>query len=131
MAGFVVYDTADGRIIRSGFCSDADVELQPQGSNEAVVLSDGPVRFENHFVSNGEVMPRPEMDLSLDKSAVAVNEIVTISGVPQGCEVVFDDELHTINDGVMEWSSAVAGSYELLFSFFPFREEVIVIEVAK
>ena len=131
MADFVVYDTADGRIVRSGFCSEADVELQPQGSNEAVVLAVGPVRFEEHFVVGGEVLLRPEMALRLDKSEVAVNEIATLSGIPEGCELTFEGQTHIVSGGVVEWSSGLPGRYDLLFACFPFRDETVVVEVVE
>lgn len=130
MKHFVVYGKS-GQILRTGFCSEADVRLQPEGDGEGVLALEEMCRYEDHYVAGGEIRLRPTLALQLDKPVVAPNEIATISGVPRGCEVVFDGESHAINDGVLEWSSAVVGSYELLFSFFPFREEIIAIEVAE
>lgn len=131
MADFVVYDVADGRVLRSGFCSDADVELQPQGSNEAVALAVGPVRFEEHFIVNGEVRPRPDMELRIDRGAVSIGEVASISGVPENCALAFGGETYHVSDGVVEWSSSLPGRYELLFACFPFRDETVVVEVVE
>lgn len=131
MAGFVVYDKIDGKILRTGFCSDADVELQPDREGEAVIRHETICSYEYDYVSGGTVQPRPMMALDVSRTSVAENEIASISNIPHGCEVKFYGESHKISDGVLEWSSSAAGIYDLVFCLFPFREEVVTIEVLK
>lgn len=82
--------TAPGQIVIDGFCDNA-----------------------TQYVLDGEVTERPalldQLDYSMQADGLEAFEI----DVPEGTLVLFQDEWHTITDGLFEFTTAVPGTYPL------------------
>lgn len=127
MENFVVYLESTGEIVRSGMC--AEVQLQTHHAGERAMVTESLVDGANHYVQAGSIVERPEMALGYSEGAVQAGAAVAFTSVPAGSVVRFAGERVVVDDGVLEWSSAEPGRYELRFSCFPYRDAVISVEV--
>ena len=57
MPQFVVYSKT-GQILRSGYCQDSDVHLQPRNGEELAAVGAG--SDDTHYVKNGQILKLPE-----------------------------------------------------------------------
>lgn len=127
MARFCVYNE-DGVIQRTGRCPTGFIAQQAQAGETAMPCQDD-VSMRSHYVVNGEVYERPRMALDISALSVQTDEEIIIKGIPVGTIFNWGSGMEQVDDGQVEWSSNVAGSFEFVLSNFPYQIEVIKIEV--
>lgn len=127
MARFCVYND-DGVIQRTGRCPTGFIAQQAEDGETAMPCQDD-ISMRNHYVVDGEVYNRPTMSLDISALSVQTNEEIIIKGIPVGTIFNWGSGMEQVDDGQVEWSSNVAGSFEFVLSNFPYQIEVIKIEV--
>ena len=94
---------------------------------------------DTHYVEIASltVKERPEQNTVIDRTECNVNEIITLSGVPNPCSVKVEitgyseKKNYEVSDGIFEWSTDFPATYLFTVEAFPFKEfktEVNVIE---
>lgn len=123
---FTVYEIATGMIVGYGFCNEVDFELQAK-AGQAVL----PVRAASsadQYVYNGQITARPLMDshptIISKTDNVAENEVITITGVPDGADVWVDNEKYNLAAGesVLELTFDTTGKYRIRIASFPYQD---------
>jgi len=114
-----------GQIISTGFNAEHDAILD---QNPDCTIYQGRYRDDEYYYNNGFI-ERPVMNLSISSNQIEEGETLTINGIPEGANITFVDGSIIVNDGVIEWSSDIAGKYLFYIDKFPYRNEVIEIEV--
>lgn len=127
---FIVYDAASGRIKRTGVAMGADgggsLASAQAGSGEAVITGvTADPRTEYVDTSTGQIVPRPVMGLSIDKTSIAADSVdkATITGIPAGALYIIPSRRLSgvVNDGFLEITSAVAGAFDVVIELFPYQ----------
>lgn len=126
MIDYTVYDNATGEIVKSGSCVDSDLSLQSiSGQSVAQGKFDDASEYYNGF----DFVDRPKMSLTVSATIAEINEEIVISNIPEGTVVHYIDGSETVNDGIIEWSSVIAGMFTFIFVNFPYIEERLKIEI--
>ena len=117
MKSFLIHD-ATGRILRCGYCMDADLETQARTGE---TMLEEPITDGNaNYVVDGAVVARPACPIS----ATAAARVVTLTGVPVGAVIQIGGEaIETITQsdpsGELEVTLPAAGDYRFSCSVFP------------
>lgn len=123
---FIVYSDDSGEILRTGRCPPRDLPLQ---GGDGLSVMEGLASDVDHYVAGGEVLERPKISCH-HQYEVGIGEPVLIS-CPSGTRVRISPSFDEIShDGDIDISFPVAGVYWADISNFPYREEVIKIEVS-
>lgn len=85
---------------------------------------------DKYFVIDGALVLRPAMELDFPES-VLVDEVWRIEGIPSGAGVSHPDGLITVDDGYVNWSSAVAGTFRFFITCFPYIEREVYVTVTE
>lgn len=128
MKRFAVYD-ATGAILRCGICLDADLDLQA-GSGQSVLEVADSVSDESHYIAAGGPTARTALGLSFDKLQITANDVdaATMAGVPAGTQFDVAGQLVTVNDGALEVTAALPGSYVVTVTSPQYRRQSWTIE---
>lgn len=120
---FIVYNNNTGEIIRWGWCSIGDANLQVQENSEERLLI-GIADNKLKYVVNNELVDRPSMGVSIDTITVIEGRIITITGVPTGADIWVDGEKFNLAVGetVLELSFDVEGKYQIRINSFPYQD---------
>jgi hypothetical protein len=83
------------------------------------------------YVLDGELVERPLMEAALDRASIVGNgtDMATLAGLPIPCTVSINGEASTVEDGILEFTSAMAGTYDLVaeaWPCLPWRATIIV-----
>lgn len=124
MTYYSVYD-ATGRILRSGYCPTTQMTIQAQ-SGESVI--DSPGDDATQYVVDGAVVDRPTFSLQPNATELTPSQTFRVDNIPAGTSVKYPDGDVVIDDGFLEWTSAVEGIYSFTFRNFPYAEEIIYAE---
>lgn len=105
-----IYDSQNGRIIRSFFSTDNEaIALNLQDGEQAIEVD---ASFTNPYVLNGELEERPENPATLNGTV--------IENVPVGAVVSFGDQSFTVDDGTAELDFPFPGTYIVEVACFPY-----------
>jgi len=128
------FEIPSGRLILiRGFPDEATLDLNRQNGFDFIEGEHDPALF---FVKEGVITERPLMDLTTDQSSIKADglDILRVSGFPMGmttCRLIgpvceeWDESLdHTA------FTVNVPGSYRLMISQFPFKNEEITFNAA-
>ena len=127
MTHFVVHDE-DGKILRTGVTQEEHViPYQASAAGEAVII--GVADSRTDYVLDGAVTPRPAMVCTIDKFGAAVDEVITIAGLPMPVEVYVDGVLYPVPDGVLELTVSLSGVVAIRCEAFPFLNAEFSVEV--
>ena len=128
-SGFTVYDSS-GMILRSGICQEDMVSYQAQSPEESVIpfMSDG----SSQYVVDGDIAERPDSPVTVDKITFLGDglDAVTLSNVPVGSVVSIGSQVHTVDDGAVEFATYLPGSYAIkvdAFPYLPFEQVVTAV----
>jgi len=126
----IVYRTDTGEIVCSGTTSQA-AWPEPLAANEKFVPTPevyqvGEVYFDR---AAGEVKTKPTMPITVSKRTLAVDEVIIIDNIPSGAKVDYPDGSITVNDGFIQWESAIEGSFVFQITKSPYKTEVILAQV--
>lgn len=70
--------------------------------------------------------PRPDMDLDIADTEIAVDEYFRVDNIPEGATLYYPNEqTTTIDDGFFEWSTDIPGEYEFTLENFPYKSVTI------
>ena len=111
---FVVYAPDTGKILRTGMCPDFLVNAQAS-SMQAVLLSNGPITEQSHYISSGRVLAKQALP-NFDKTTVVANgtDVVTCAGLPNLTHVDIDgDADQIVTDGSLELTFSTPGFYNV------------------
>lgn len=81
------------------------------------------VNYFHHYVLNGEILPRPHLNLQVTQNPFRVEAI------PPGTLVTFPGGEVEVNDGFIEWSSVEPGEYVFRFENPPYFEETVIAHI--
>ena len=107
---FAEYAT-DGRILRIGSCPASMLSLQG-----TVISPISPaVQCSTHYVLAGVITARTAMTAAWDKVTIAADGVdkATLATVPAGTVFEINDTPQTVNDGMLEVTAALAGTYHV------------------
>ena len=119
-----------------------EIYVTMTGPNEASVRAQFPLYDDAVFVPesidaklwylpNGVKTARPTMTLTASATTVPINTPFTVTGIPTGARVIGSGVDEVVNDGDIQWQSAVPGSFSFEFILFPFKPKVISLEVTQ
>lgn len=121
MTGYVVFGP-EGKILRSGYCQDNAVHLQP-GAGEGVVFgfatdSDSYVDTFNYYT----ITSFPANHAQIDKITIVADstDTATITGLPTPCTITVDGASYEVTDGVFEFTVDISGTYKIKAEAFPY-----------
>src|SRR5690606_9175885 len=77
------------------------------------------------YVSEGELLVRPTMDLEVSYIGVAAEAYICVENIPVGAEVILPDGAVVVDDGYIEWAAVEPGTYPLEVRKFPYLPEVV------
>lgn len=89
---------------------------------------EGQADSKTQYIVNGGIASRPSMEITYPAS-VAISETALITGIPEGATLIYPDGEVVVNDGVVEWSSLVTGTFQFSIELFPYISESFSIEV--
>lgn len=127
MAKFCIYND-DGLIKRVGNCPSAQISVQAQ-AGETAMQCDNNVTMSKYYILDGQAVLKPIMGISISSLSVSIGVDVAITDIPEGTIVTHTGGSEEVDDGDIEWSSNTAGNFELRLENFPYKTEVISIEV--
>ena len=129
----VIYDVATGKILRV-YDGPADYAVMQAGAGEAIVFS-YPISDADHYVTQGEVTPRPAQSTIADKAAIQANGVdaITITGAPNGAtfaarNLTTGEKLSGPISSGDTFSSAVAGKFVLTVTQWPYLDWTATVE---
>lgn len=125
---YVIYYLASGYVTSVKRIQEG-MEVENAGAGEEWMVIPESVTPSEVYVSNGAVVARPTMPLSVSNSSIAPDAILTISGIPEGAELWHPDGVDIVVGGTVEWSTPVPGTYRFTFEKFPFIEQEVTVEV--
>lgn len=98
------------------------LELDPQMLTQ--------IRIDEHYVKDGEVLPRPVGPLVLGKYEIAAddNDTVVLAGITDEWDIYVDGLLMGKSNEPLEFTSAIVHDYEIVgvgpWPYLPFRQTV-------
>lgn len=118
MPGYIVYEIATGRIVRSGSADEGDVPLQTGGDPALVVEVtdfDGQIddRAKMMDISVAPVVMIDRPVLAFDKLSIAADGVdqAVLPNLPNPTTVKIDGASHIVTDGTLEISSNMPATY--------------------
>jgi hypothetical protein len=120
MPTYIAYDD-DGKIIASINCPASSYDLRPPGEHW---LEHDLVDDTEFYIVGGVVTTRPLLPAVVDKTTVIADDtdVMTISGLPDPCEVRVGTEAFTAVGGSAEISFDLPGSHTIRISHFPYQD---------
>ena len=139
MNRFIAYETATGKILGSfsGEEINADEHMNnfPNGSSKLDVTGVAtPPDLRKAYVdlsgAEPRVLPMIGLPLAVSKETVIADGVdsTTISGVPEGLEILVDGTSYTVTDGSLELSFSVPDTYLLTanqWPWLPWKKEIV------
>ncbi len=125
ITNYVVADLA-GKILRKGSCSPQFLFLQQQLGEQVV---EGIGDEKNHYLVDGVITPRPAMPVTVS-GPVSVNDDWEITGIPVGTLVTYPGGSVVVDDGFIQWSSAVPGEFKFTLDLWPYLPKVVYASVS-
>ncbi len=136
-----IYQLSDGMI--TVFCNGPDEEflhLQTMGDPNLAVYV-GEIDMKTHYLPGGVPTERPEMPLEFALSGtplmvltgefnMRLDEVLEVSGIPEGCAVFHPAGRDIVDDGFIEWEAAQPTEFTFMFVCAPYREVKINAKVA-
>jgi prepilin-type processing-associated H-X9-DG protein len=122
---YTLVKNSTGQIISTGFNAEHGAILD---QNPDCTIYQGRYRDDEFYYNNG-FTERPFMNLSISSNQIDEGKTLIISGIPEGANVTYVDGSAIVTDGSIDWSSDIAGKYLFYIEKFPYRDEVIEIEV--
>ena len=128
MISFYVYETATGRILRTGNSSEGVVSDQ-EGAGETAVEGAADMVSQFHNTVTDELDTRPAMGVTIDKTTISADstDTCTVSGVPVGAVSYINGVQNIINDGTLVITADVAGEYDVRIVFSYYLDEVFTL----
>lgn len=122
-----------GEIIRNGWSEPAVIALQLQENEKADCgLASGEVRSRalDYVNENGEIIPRPEMQVAIDKTQIVADNAdkATISGLPDGATITVNGVVFTPGKPSETLTSDRPATYEILVSCWPYVDVTFTLD---
>ena len=118
MIKFFIYDSQNGKIMRSFFSTDVEaITLNLEDGEQAIEID---TRFNNPYVSDGALAERPENPATLNGTV--------IENIPVGATVYFDGQSFTVDDGTAELDFSFPGTYSVEVACFPYLTKNFEVE---
>lgn len=143
MIHYTVFDIATGAIVATGVTMDEEQALLQAGPGQRVIFESSPSSPITDVIQdpNGEdpiKVTKPGTSIVASKTTFVANgvDFVSIAPVKAGATFTIDVPPNkgiqqvtptSINDGVLEITTTVAGSYTVTVSDFPNQDFVVVI----
>lgn len=128
---FIEY-ISTGEIISVQSTSNPDILPAPKpGLSRAIVMEDSEINVASHYVSEGLVVERPDMPITVGPADIRADgiDVFSVSSAPTEVSVTLDG---VVSDEWVESSDTIAltinvpGTYGLYLSKFPFKDVRVV-----
>jgi hypothetical protein len=126
---FTVYETATGRICWTVTSNNEELARSQVDTIEGLAVAAGEGRFETDYVAEGEVLPRPTLDLIPELITLAVGETHVVSNLPAGIIVTYNGEDIALDGDTLEIEGDVAADYEMTFNLFPYLARTMKVTI--
>jgi len=127
---YEVYDNTSGEILKEVVCAEIQAQYQYDTSaNENMLQVEDQINPELYYILSGVLTSRPLMAISLNKSNIAADgvEQAIISSIPIGTVCYLPNGIEECNDGVIEFSTDMAGTYRITLENFPYKKEEVTV----
>lgn len=124
----VVYDVYSGKICGIVECPDSCINSLRDGllieQQEDFIDAELAVDSDIYYVllPTMVITTRPDMVAALSSTNMLANGIdtVTSSNLPIPCTITIDDTTYTVDDGIFEFTTDLAGTYTIKAEAFPY-----------
>ena len=124
-----IYSTETGEIYMAMSGPDEEsIRIQLPLYDKADYILGEYLKSADWYLPEGVKTPRPTMQLTQSAVMVPIDESFVIQGIPVGSRVIGPNVDVTVNDGSVEWQSAVPGEFQFEVIHFPHKPQVITIE---
>ena len=134
---YVEYNPVNGEI--TGYYEVPEEIAEIMKQNGQKIIQSDTAFHDTHYVKIASltIKERPEQNTVIDRTECKAFQLVTLSELPMPCTVSIKipnsgiEIKHEVPDGIFEWDTDLAGTYEFkveAFPYKPFEREVIVIE---
>lgn len=132
MINFAVYTdigNSIGRIEYTGVCPDGEMNLYPQ-LGQQVMEVDASVADNTHYIDlqSMATVARQPMGLFISATEIAVDQDLTVSGIPEGTTLLYAGGETPIS-GTLTWSAAHSCITSFIFLHPLYLEELIRVTV--
>jgi len=119
MKNYIVFNN-EGRILRTGICSDKAFLLQAR-EGENLMEGSASNLTKRISMSDKTIVNKSEMPIKVNKMEVVEDEEIIITKIPLGAQVEVEGEgAHIIDDGLLVLTFDTAGKYTIKFRHFPY-----------
>jgi|GEM_PF-5260972 len=129
---FIRYNLTNGKILSAVSCPQYAYAFNAPPSTEVGYLSGTVTDIESFYVSNEQLVERPNFNLPDTPIQIQANGIDSfeLNNLPQGTIVTIepDDETHAIDDGELSFATEQPGFYALHINAFPYQKATVTIE---
>lgn len=122
------YDSKSGQLgsVRNGQMADIIAEALP------FVLGEHDHDTQYVDIDTKQIKQRPEMHILQNTKTIKANtdQMLSLSGLPLNCYVNIGAHRYFVDDGILEWSTPMTGTFPIVVECFPFVDwfsEVTVI----
>ena len=122
---FQSYDPKTGRILYSGENIPSIIDLLVE-RGESIVPGEG--NDSAHYVdirqSPPVICPRPHQETRCDRTELVADgkDTLVLSGLPLPCAVQIGERRYEVEDGELEWSTLMPGTYYIHVEAFPYLD---------
>jgi len=122
---FQSYDPKTGRILYSGENIPSIIDLLIE-RGESIILGEG--NDSAHYVDINQsppvIRPRPKQEARCNRTELVADgeDALVLSGLPLPCTVQIGEHRYGVEDGELEWSTLMPGTYYIHVEAFPYLD---------
>lgn len=130
MSSFGIYNSNGEIILVKSGAEPLDIEIPSGGGFIDVAGHSRREVQQTHYVLNGALEPRPSFQI-LGPSSGVVSTDVVFTNIPEGATITHPGgEVVMDSSEELEWQTTVAGVYQFTFELFPYKTEVLTVEIS-
>ena len=128
MTTYYVYTNTTGEILRTGSVSQSDISIQA-GTGETAVEASANDLLQRHDIATDTLVNKTQQSLSATKSTITADGVdESVITCIAGSIAKIHDESYVVDDGTLEFSVDLVGSYVITFTHTLYLDTEITIE---